>query len=235
MKNRAESILEISQDKETLFAMITHDLKNPITAGMVAIKLLEDKKLSPLNPYQKEIVTNIAGNYKYMKNLIENLLDRYRVINNQYKINKQPANFLELITSAVEEYRFLFEEKNQSIIFSSSVRNVFVNLDILEIKRVINNLITNASNYAPRNSEIKIFLYKDKKSVFCSIENEGCNFQSSRNIFDKFCTGGKNMETISLGLGLYISKQIIEAHNGTIHMDSKFDNYTKITFSVPLK
>ena len=235
MNNQMNAKAQISQDKETILALVTHDLKNPITAGMVATKLLKDKNLSPLNPYQKELVENIAGNYKYMKNLIENLLDRYKVINHEYSINKQMTNFPDLVTSAIEEYRFLFEERSQSVNFSSSVQNIHINIDALEIKRVMDNLITNASSYAPKQSEIKISIGEKEKQIFFSIENQGCRFQSSSDVFKKFCTENNNTKTISVGLGLYISKQIINAHNGSIYMDSEFDKYTRVTFWLPLK
>ena len=235
MNNQRDCNICTSQDKETILALVTHDLKNPITAGMMAIKLLEDKNLSPLNSYQKELIENIAGNYKYMKNLIENLLDRYKVINHEYKINKQTTNVLDLVASAIEEYRFLFEERKQSVKFSSLMQNSFIDIDALEIKRVVNNLIINASNYAPKRSEVKITIYEKDGKMFFSIENKGCNFRCSDDIFEKFYSKNKNTKTISAGLGLYISKQIINAHNGIIYMDSEFDKYTKITFSLPVK
>ena len=227
--------LQISQDKETILALVTHDLKNPVNAGMMAVKLLEDKNLSPLNPYQEELVTNLAGSYKYMKNLIENVLDRYKVINHAYKLNKTPVNFVSLINSAIEEYKFLFLDKEQKVRINSTVKNRYVNIDSLEIKRVVHNLITNAIKYAPQKSEIEISLYEQKNSIYCSIKNEGCTFDPRDNPFDKFYTQDTDSKTIATGLGLYIVKEVIMAHGGTIHLVCEPDKYTMITFSLPIK
>ena len=81
-------------DKETLLALAAHDLKSPVNAGIMAVKLLEDKKLSPLNSYQKDLLNNLMISLKYMKNLIENILDRYKLQNQAYSINKISVDFI---------------------------------------------------------------------------------------------------------------------------------------------
>ena len=136
-------------DKELLLAMVTHDLKNPVSSGILAVKLLQDKRFSPLNSYQKEIIDNVMVSLNYMQNLIENILDRYKVNNQVYSISKREIDFVYFVTSVIEEAKYIFSDKNQKVKIFSKIKTGLINLDILEIKRVINNLISNSSKYSP--------------------------------------------------------------------------------------
>ena len=235
MTESCYSKTKVKNDKETMIALVSHDLKNPVNAGIMAVKLLEDTKLSPLNPYQKEIVETMSDGFKYMKNLIENILDRYRVINNAYKLNKIPVDFINLVQSVIEESKYLFQDKMQKVSFESFVENRRIYIDNLEMRRVINNLISNASTYSPDMSEIKIKIYDKKQNMYFSIENEGCKFKDPKEVFERFFTKNNNTKTISTGLGLFIVKEIVKAHGGKIFVESEVDKFTRIIFLIPIK
>ena len=110
-------------DKESMLAMVSHDLKNPVNAGIMALKLLENNKLSPLNSYQEELLDNIYGSLHYMKDLIENILDRYKLTNNVYKLNFVSIDFSEFVASIVNETKYIFTSKLQSIKIQNELNN----------------------------------------------------------------------------------------------------------------
>ena len=112
----------------------------------------------------------------YMQNLIENILDRYKVNNQVYSISKREIDFVYFVTSVIEEAKYIFSDKNQKVKIFSKIKTGLINLDILEIKRVINNLISNSSKYSPENSQIIIRLFEQGDCLGFSIENAGCNF-----------------------------------------------------------
>lgn len=224
-------------DKDTILAMVTHDLKNPVSSGILALKLLQDAKLSPLNPYQKEILDSIMIALKYMKNLIENILDGYKFDNNAYCIHKLPVDFSALVKSVVEESRYIFSDKKQKVTINSNMKNSCIELDALEIRRVINNLIINSSKYSPEHSIIDIKLFDDNNYVFMSIENSGCGFcfANPNDIFNKFVSINNNSKSLASGLGLFIVKEIINAHGGDVYVESEPEKFTRFTFKLPRK
>lgn len=226
-----------TQDKESLLAMVSHDLKNPVSSGLLALKLLQDNTLSPLNPYQKEIVESLKGGLKYMKNLIENVLDRYKADNEVYEIQKIPVNFIMFLNSVIDDSKYILSEKNQTIKILNNIKNANVEIDVLEIKRAINNLLSNSSKYSPANSEITIKLFDKTNNIYMSIENQGCNFKlpNSQDIFEKFISISNDTKSLATGLGLFIVKQIINAHGGDIFVESEIGKFTRFTFVLPRK
>lgn len=226
-----EQIKKFLPDNETMLAMISHDLKTPINASIMAITLLNNRKLSPLNSYQKEILDNVLGSMQYSKTLIEDILDRYKFDNNTYFLNRTNVNFINFVKSILENSKYIFSDKNQRVSLITEITNPIIKLDALEIARVINNLISNSSKYAPENSNIKIRIFDNKQYIFFSIENAGKCAINPFKIFDKFTTSNSNIKTVSTGLGLYIVKRIINAHGGDVFAET--DKNTRVTFFLP--
>ncbi len=226
-----------TQDKEALLAMVSHDLKNPVSSGILALKLLQDSKLSPLNPYQQEILGNMRTALGYMKNLIENVLDRYKLDNNVFNIYKVPIDFNLFVNSVISESKYILSDKNQTVNLITSIKNPIIEIDSLEIQRVINNLLSNSSKYSPENSQITIKLFEQENKIFMSIENAGCKFKlpNPNDIFNKFFSINDNSKSLASGLGLFIVKEIINAHGGDVFVESELDKFTKFTFFLPRK
>ena len=222
---------KILPDSETILAKLSHDLKTPIYASIMAISLLNDKKMAPRNPYQKEIFGNVWGSMKYSKTLIEDILDRYKFNNDIYKLNKTTVNFLDFVNSVIENARYIFSEKSQKIKLVTDINDPMINLDTLEISRVIYNLISNSSKYAPEKSNILIRIFDNKKNIYFSIENQGNCTISPFKMFEKKVTTNNNLKTISAGLGLYIVKRIINAHGGDVFAET--GNTVRVTFNLP--
>lgn len=219
------------QDKDTLLAMVSHDLKAPINASIMAINLLKNKSMSPLNNFQKEVLDDIMGSMKYSKNLVENILDKYKIENNAYTLNKSLVNFPELVNSVTESSKYLLNEKAQTLCIIRDLKEPFIYLDKIEITRVINNLISNSSKYSPQKSQITIRIFDNKNYIYFSIENPSKETLNPTEIFEKFVTCDQSSKTVSAGLGLYIVKKIIQAHCGQVYAESK--KTTIVTFSLP--
>lgn len=235
MKNQIKKSKTLDEDTETLLATVSHDLKNPVISVIMALKTLDNPKLSPLNDYQKEILDNVLVSLHYMKRLITNVLDAYRFDNKALGMNKTSVDFEEYISSILQEVKYIFADRNQTIRFSSELKNKIVELDCIEIERVVNNLVANSSIYSPQGSEIKIRLFENGDRICLSMENEGRGIANPENIFDKFVIRDPSNKTVATGLGLYIVKEIITAHGGEVYMESEINKFTRVTFELPRK
>lgn len=219
------------QDRDMILALVTHDLKTPINASIMAINLLKNKNMSPLNNFQKEILDDIMGSMKFSKNLVENILYKYKIENNVYFLNKTSVNFVDFANTVIETSKYILRDKNQTLHIIKDINNPFISIDTVEITRVINNLFSNASKYSPQKAKITIRLFDNTDYIFFSIENPSGKIVNPVEIFEKFVTNSDKTKTLSLGLGLYIVKKIVQAHGGKVFAES--DKTIRITFSLP--
>ena len=235
MKKSTTKGLCLNEEAETILATVSHDLKNPIISMGIALQTLNNPKLSPLNPFQKDILENISISLKYMKNLITNILDTYRIENQLMSIKKIPMDFEEFVYLILKESKYIFKDKDQTVFVTTNLNNKIAEIDNLEMQRAIKNLLINASIYSPQNSKIKIQLSEKENLICFSIENNGFGIDNPEKIFNKFCKNDNCTKSISTGLGLFIVKEVITKHAGNIFVESEKDNFTKITFTLPRK
>ncbi|MBR2525232.1 HAMP domain-containing histidine kinase [bacterium] len=221
--------------KDTFIAMFTHDLKTPINSGIFALEMLLKNSSDNLNDFQKELLTDLLNSSKYMKRLTENALCKFRADNGNLTLNKEKVSVKKLVKDCIEETKYILNEKNQKLKFYCSQKDISANVDVLELTRVINNLISNASKYSDKNSVIDVVLKKIDNKIYFQIQDYGCGIKMKEldNVFEKYVRLSNNQKSAGTGLGLYITKLIIEAHNGNINIESKPKKGTKITFSIP--
>ena len=230
----AEIITE--NKKDTFIAMFTHDLKGPINSGIFALELLlHDSKRGTLNEYQKELVTDILRASKFMKNLTENALCKYKVESGKYELKKEYVSVNNIIDDCILSAKYLLYDKNQSINFDCPKQDIYAHVDIIEFKRVICNLISNAVKYSDKNSVIDITLKDLNNKVYFEIQDYGCGIRLEElsMVFEKYVRLANEQKSAGTGLGLYITKLIIDAHGGNIYIDSKIGKGTKIFFEIP--
>lgn len=225
----------IADEKESAFALITHDLKSPVFASLNAIKLLLNPELSKLDTFQKEIMEDLFSSGMYLKNLIENTLNKYKQNHGKIILQKRLYSLKDLINETITQTKYLSKDKHQKIVFKCKTKNSDVMIDCIEIKRVLNNLMHNAYEYAPKNSLITVELNENETNIIFSIENigVGINMENPNEIFEKYVTYAKQYARMGSGLGLHVSKAIIEAHNGTISVESTPNKSTIFTFTLP--
>ncbi len=221
--------------KESFLTMITHDLKSPVNSEIFALEnLLKNFNVSN-DKDKEEIISDILGATKYMKNLLENVLNKYRCENNKYCLIKEKHSIKRLVEETIEETKYSMLNKNQGIHLTNRAKTKFIQMDFYEMKRVLHNLLTNSMEYAPRNSVIEIDISENKKYVVFSVKNEnnGLVIENPQDLFDKFVSRAKKNKKISSGLGLYIAKKTVEAHNGSISVDVKDPKYVRFVFTLP--
>lgn len=223
----------IDKEKENFVATLTHDLKSPINAEICALKQLLKNK--PSN-YNNEMLQELLNSAKYMKLITDNILCFYKQKNNGLSLKKELTNFKELVESSINDLKYLANDKNIKInLKTDNNLTPSIKLDVLEIKRVINNLISNAIEYSYSNNKIDIFLnLKNNKCIF-EIRDYGIGIDTKniKNIFEEYVSLAKQHKKTGFGLGLNICKKIIEQHKGQISIASKYGSGTSIKFSLP--
>ena len=223
----------IPNANDTFIAMLTHDLKTPINSGIFALEmLLKDKSL---NSNQTELLNDILNASKYMKRLTENALCKFKAESGNFTLSKEVCSVKNLVLNCINETKYILKDKNQKINFSCPKKEILGNVDYVELSRVINNLITNAGKYSPKGSVIDVELNKLNKKIIFKIRDYGCGIPINEldKAFDKYVRLANNQKSAGTGLGLYITKLIIDKHNGKINIKSTVGKGTEISFEIP--
>ena len=226
----------MNKTQDSFVAMVAHDLKSQVNAEIRALEiLLNNTAHSENSNFNNEIISDLLQAAKYMKNLVNNILYKYKFENNFAALNKTHCSLKNIIEESITEIKYIVAEKQQNITFANKTKDSKVLIDCIEIKRVLNNLLSNSTEYAPRNSSIDLELSENSSCFIVSIKNriKGNIPDNINDIFDKFVSFSKSSKCVNSGLGLYVAKKVIEAHNGAINAELIDDNIIKFTFSIP--
>ncbi len=229
--------IEAQKQKERFIEMLTHDLKTPVRAEKRALELLLSESFGKINKEQEEIIKEILNSSRYMMRMTDNVLTRYKINNGQCKIAKKPNSIRQTLQSSVDGLKYLLENENQKVIITTNLENDIFDFDELEIKRVLTNLITNASEYSPKGTSIYISVAQKDDNLEITVEDEGHGIADDKleYIFEEYITGSEKFKKVGTGLGLFITKKIVEAHKGKVHAESKKEGGSKFIFSLPVE
>ncbi|MCQ2740334.1 MAG: PAS domain-containing protein [bacterium] len=224
------------EQRETYVATLTHDLKTPTIAQIKALDLLLNGNMGALNNEQKELLLLTKDSCNYMYEMLSTLLSTYKYENGDYVLNYEDCNFLSLIEESGNELDSMLKEKNMKIDIKTDGSSYNINCDRMQVKRVIMNLLGNAISYAYNNTVITVNIKKEKNNIVFNARNESAYINPAlmENLFKKYVSHAAKYNKIGVGLGLYLSKQIIEAHNGQIYAKSYEDNHNDFGFTIPV-
>lgn len=231
-----DDVKEMEERKDTFIATLTHDLKTPTIAQIRALDLLLNESFGKLGDEQKEMVYQIKGSCKYMYDLIFTILDTYLYDNGLTKITPVNFDIVEVLNETTRGLSNLLAERGQKIVINTKLNSSQIVADKVQIKRVLINLLTNAITYGFKNSSVNVFISEAENNIKVEVHNksEYINEEQMKEIFEKYkhVKNSKSIKT-STGLGLYLSKQIIDAHNGRVYASSDKDKNCVFGFEIP--
>ena len=225
-----------AEQRETYVATLTHDLKTPTIAQIKALDLLLNDHMGPLNKEQRELLELTKDSCNFMYEMLSTLLSTYKYENGDYVLNYEKCNIISLVEETINEIETMLKEKNVTIHINKEGKIFDTDCDKMQIKRVLTNLLGNAISYAYNNTQIFINIKQDKNSISFDAKNESAyiNPETMNNLFKKYVSHAAKFNKVGVGLGLYLSKKIINAHNGKIFAKSYEDNHNIFGFTVPI-
>ncbi len=218
-------------------ANVSHELKTPLATVKAYTETLMDGGVDPdTTDHFLEIINSEADR---MNRLVKDLLQLSRLDHRQERWNIKEGNLTNLLKTCIEKMRPIASQKNQEIasLFDSDLE-LRVAMDIDRMEQVILNIISNSVKYTEEGGHISVNAIKEGALVKISIKDDGLGIspEDLPRIFERFYRVDKARSRAmgSSGLGLAISKQIIEEHHGTIDVTSKLGEGTNMTISLPL-
>lgn len=234
LNKKIEALKEIEQLKEDFVATLTHDLKVPILAEKNMLNFLLDNRFGELNARQKEAVFHLKNSNKELVELVEIILETYKLNETKIELNNESIDVERLMEDTIEEMSPISDSDSIALNFYPDFYEK-VSFDEFYIKRVFKNLILNAISFSHSGSKVDIALQGDEKNVYIKITNYGKSIKKEEmpHVFDKYYTTAKKFRKVGTGLGLYLSSRIVNAHGGEIFIDSVEGQFT--TFTISLK
>lgn len=227
---------ELEEMKVDFVSMAAHELRTPITAIRGYISLLDPSKNPNLTEDQAMYVSRTAISANQLLTLVENLLNVSKIEKGNININLTKVDFNHIIDNVLITENDIAKQKNISIVFHRQENLPPVDADAFRISEVLTNLISNAINYTNPSGTITITTEFDDKlvTVHVSDTGEGIPKEAISHLFTKFFRVGGKLEQGSkgTGLGLFISKAIVEMHKGTIWVESELGKGSTFSFTL---
>ncbi|HSE29577.1 MAG TPA: ATP-binding protein [Candidatus Saccharimonadales bacterium] len=223
--------------KSEIVSLASHQLRTPLTTVRWYINELVKHSLTPKK--RTQYLAQIQASNQRMIDLVEHLLNVSRIELGTLSLDIEPVNLTEQVDGVIEDLTVRIKEKNLKIIknFENAPAKVYADKDSLRI--ILQNLISNAEEYSNENSSIEITVTKQDKHALVKVADKGCGIPADQqyHIFTKLfrATNANNMSTTGSGLGLYISKALIEQMKGKIWFTSKEGVGTTMFITIPLK
>lgn len=229
-----ESLKLAQQSNEArarFMGILGHDLRSPLNTIMMAANLQKKGILD--SEKNVEMAEKIVKTAKRMQFLIEDLLDTTQTVQgNEIFIERTYLDLITVFHEIIGEFKITHPNRNIELYAEETC---FGNWDEGRLGQVLSNLLSNALHYGNLDSPVKIYLIEDGDKVVLKVNNQGKPIAEEirKNLFTPFWRGAKknagNVNSSGLGLGLYIVKQIVKAHGGTIEVDSNRKDGTTFT------
>jgi two-component system sensor histidine kinase BaeS len=213
-------------------AEIVHDLKSPLSAISLEAVLLGEKLTRGDRATSLHSIARINSNVAYLDRLVLDLLDACAIASGQLKLSRYATDLGELLDRVVN--RVVANANRPRIVLDASSR-MSLALDELRIERVVANLLDNAIKYTPASSPIVVRLSTYASSACVSIIDTGPGISTADlgQVFDRYQRAGTSRGRAGSGLGLYVCKKIVEAHGGTIGVESIRGVGSRFFFELP--
>lgn len=225
---------KLERQKDEFLAIASHELKTPITSIKIYSQFL-------LTSFQKKgdekatgQLTKMYAQVNKLTNLISDLLDVTKIKGGKLQLNKEEFDFNTLVDDIIADLQ-LTTEKHSIVKEFSKTKTVYADRD--RLGQVITNFLSNAIKYSPDSNKIIVQIKNEKNDVLFSVQDFGIGISKDeqRNVFKRFVRVSEHHKTFpGLGLGLYISKEIMKRHGGKIWMKSEKGKGSTFYFSLPL-
>jgi len=227
----------LEQEKEEFITMLTHDLKTPLTSIIGYSSLMLSGEVGGLEGPQKISVEGIQVNAQKLLSLVKNFLSAGKIDNNMLKLEPKPVKVEPLILESLKNMEPQIKDKGiiTETRFTPNLPRVEADREYLE--RVVSNLISNAIKFTPSGGKITVYARHADGIVTIEVSDTGIGIPDEEvpMLFEKYFQGKSSSSSKGTGLGLYIAKNIVEAHQGTIAVSSSKGKGTTFTIQLPHK
>jgi len=228
---------KLSEMKNDFINNMTHELKTPIATVALAVEALNDKEIEQ-SALRTKYINVIGEENKRLGDQVEKVLQIAAIERNDYNLTFEPVHMKEVINEAVRHISMQVEQRGGRLTLVEKAENDRVSGDKMHLTHVVLNLLDNANKYSPEAPNITIRTASDHEDFIMTIQDRGLGMtrEQQKHIFEKFyrVPTGDVHNVKGFGLGLSYVQRMVQAHRGTIHVESEPGKGSKFTITIPL-
>jgi PAS domain S-box-containing protein len=235
-----KELIRLNRLKSEFVSVISHELKTPLTSITGYIKLLESGRMGELTKKQKESLEIVSEESDRLAHLINDVLDLSRLESGKTTLKLEKAMLKPIIQKAIELIKPQVRQKKVKIeapALKKGVASKKIAMDPAKIRQAITNLVSNAIKFTSARGAITIDAYEKSGTVYVSVKDTGIGISEDeqKHLFEPFYQVGEHLtrNAQGTGLGLTITKHIIDLHQGTIEVKSAVGKGTTVTIGIP--
>jgi len=234
---KSQQLQEALTKKNELIGIAAHDIRTPLSSIKNTLSLLLSNDTKKEDDDYKMSIEHVLETVNYSLRLVDDILDSSALDAGELNLIQKKQNYKEFVIEVLKGKKFIAKQKSIEISWDIQT-DAEIYFDRIKIHQVFDNLIQNAIEYSPVNSDIKVKVYEDDSNIITEVHDKGIGIsEENRNIiFNKYLMEkknyNKNPEERS-GLGLAIAKLIIRKHRGNIEVESELGKGSVFIFSLP--
>lgn len=238
LQHANERLQEMDRIKTELIHRVSHELRTPLTSIVGYSELLLDARAGPLNALQSDFLRTLAGNATRLHALVDGILEISRWESGTQRMDWGVVSLAELTRAALESLRPVAEAQGKRFCYTPPEIPPLVRGDDAKLVQLITNLLDNAMKYTPGPGAIEVSVARLGEEAAFTVHDHGIGIPKAfmPHLFGKFerAPNADNPAFPGTGLGLYLVRQIVDAHGGSIDLESEPGQGTTVTARFPL-
>ncbi len=230
---------DLDEMKTEFLATVSHEFRTPLTSINMTVDILSREVVGSINPRQMDLLNAAKDDCNRLGKLIKELLDLSKLESGKQEMRKEIIGIRELLDESLKSLKLPFQEKNISLELAVAENVGEVSGDRQQLSWVITNLASNALRFTPEGGSVRLTARRQKDGVCLSVTDTGPGIpqEAQLSIFDKFIQIKEPAETTpgSVGLGLAIAREVVEAHSGRIWVESQEGKGSTFYVTIPMK
>jgi PAS domain S-box-containing protein len=235
---RNREIERANRLKSEFLASMSHELRTPLHTIIGFSELLGEEMEGPLTEKQKRFVNHIHKDSLHLLALINDILDLSKIEAGRLELRPEPFEFIGVVTESLASVRTLAAAKSLALETALDVP-MAVEADRLRVKQILVNLLSNAVKFTPEGGRVHVGANVSDELLVVSVTDTGIGIpkEEHESIFDKFHQVGATTKGVreGTGLGLPITRRLVEQHGGSISVESEPDRGSRFTFTIPIR
>jgi signal transduction histidine kinase/DNA-binding response OmpR family regulator len=237
LERRTDQLEVASRHKSEFLASMSHELRTPLNAVIGFSDVLLDRMFGDLNDRQEEYVRDIRDSGRHLLELINEILDLAKIEAGRMELDVGAVSLPALLEHAVTMLRDRASARGVSLTLDVAAGLGTVRGDEVKLKQVVVNLVSNAVKFTPDGGSVDIEAKPAGSDVIVTVRDTGIGIaeEERERIFEAFQRGGRSVRTTTegTGLGLTLSRQIVELHGGRMWMESRLGEGSTFSFAIP--
>lgn len=238
LRQQITDLRAMNATKDEFIALASHQLRTPATGVKQYLGMLLEGYMGPLSAAQRDFVQKAYDNNERQLGTINDLLQVAQIDANKIVLHQERTDLARLVKTTANEFRRIVKSRQQNLIVRGVTQPIIIQVDAMRLRMALDNIIDNASKYAEPDTPVIIKLSTDETQAYLSVTDHGVGIapEDMPKLFQKFSRidNPRSILVGGNGLGLYLVKRIVDAHGGSVTVESELGKGTTFTLTFPL-